>query len=65
MTHTTVEHPTLVTFSLLQPLNWIPCEPGVILDRIPLLPVSSVHRIPVDAAVVRHVLNTVPYFISD
>jgi hypothetical protein len=45
-THTTMEHPSPMRFSLLRHLNQIPREPDVILDQIPRLPVPPVHRIP-------------------
>jgi hypothetical protein len=63
-TRATVEHPSPVRFSSLRPLNRIPCEPDVVLDRIPRLPVPSVHRIPAGTAAVRHDPSTLPCVIS-
>jgi hypothetical protein len=61
---TTMAHPSPVRFSSLRPLNRIPREPGVVLDRIPHLPVLLVCRIPADTAAVRHDPSTLPCFIS-
>jgi hypothetical protein len=59
-----MEHPSPVRFSSHRPLNRIPCEPGVVLDRIAHFPVPSVHRIPAGTAAVRHDANTLPCFTS-
>jgi hypothetical protein len=60
----TVEHPSSVRFSSLQPLNRIPHEPDVVLDWIPRLPMSSVCRILAGTAVVRRDPSTLPCFVS-